>query len=731
MSEGVQRVLEGEVHPAPAAPERSGVKRELLPVLITLLLLSAVQVASFLVVVSLLREHENHRQLAHTLFMQRARVQTFVEHSHVALLGLATSDWEALIRERRAADEVARTYEETATALRSGRTSTGAAVPDLEDESMHLQLQAAERHWRLTKRAALDVLRADRFELKGNPNMAEFVAASSALTRVLTAALAHVDQRMLAHTVVLTRAQYALPMGTLLLLFMLGVFSYYRTIRPLDESVRALAQSEAEVREARDLLEHRVQERTHELVLATHAVRESQARLQSILDNTAAVVYMKDLDGRYLFVNRRYEQLFHVSNADMCGKRDIDLFPLEIVGMLRANDQRALEAGAPVQFEETIPQDDGPHHYVAVKFPLFDDAGQPYAIGGVSTDLTELKRAEEQLRHAQKMDAIGRLSGGIAHDFNNLLTAINGYSALVLAELDPSQRQHGFIVEILKAGERAAGLTKQLLAYSRKQVLEPKVWDLNVIVTDMAKMIRRLIGEDLGFVTAFGHEVGLINVDRGQVEQIILNLVVNARDAMPEGGKLTVETGKVVLDESYVATHLEASPGPHVYLAISDTGRGIAPAVAARMFEPFFTTKELGKGTGLGLSVVFGIVKQSGGSISVYSELGEGTTFRIYFPEATAPAEGLEDPPQVAPDLASLGGAEAILLVGTKRRCGTLQLACSRSLAMSCSRRETAQKPSRRFSAPRVPSISSSPMWSCLSWGGRHWPRGCAKNRGC
>jgi two-component system cell cycle sensor histidine kinase/response regulator CckA len=176
-------------------------------------------------------------------------------------------------------------------------------------------------------------------------------------------------------------------------------------------------------------------------------------------------------------------------------------------------------------------------------------------------------------------------------------------------------------------------------------------------------MIRRLIGEDLGFVTAFGHEVGLINVDRGQVEQIILNLVVNARDAMPEGGKLTVETGKVVLDESYVATHLEASPGPHVYLAISDTGRGIAPAVAARMFEPFFTTKELGKGTGLGLSVVFGIVKQSGGSISVYSELGEGTTFRIYFPEATAPAEGLEDPPQVAPDLASLGGAEAILLV--------------------------------------------------------------------
>jgi two-component system, cell cycle sensor histidine kinase and response regulator CckA len=283
---------------------------------------------------------------------------------------------------------------------------------------------------------------------------------------------------------------------------------------------------------------------------------------------------------------------------------------------------------------------------------------------GISTDLTELKRAEEQLRHVQKMDAIGRLAGGIAHDFNNLLTVINGYSGLLLDELDANDSARASVAEILDAGERASSLTRQILAYSRKQVLEPNIWDLNTIVSEMTSMIRRLVGEDVSFVTSLLHDQGLVLVDRGQVEQIILNLVVNARDAMPNGGKLTIETAALVLDEEYVSSHLEVTPGPHVMLAVTDTGEGMSHDVAARIFEPFFTTKEVGKGTGLGLSVVFGIVKQSGGSISVYSEPGVGTTFRIYFPQVEQTGATQQSAArQPVQEIALLRGSETILLV--------------------------------------------------------------------
>jgi CheY-like chemotaxis protein/two-component sensor histidine kinase len=261
------------------------------------------------------------------------------------------------------------------------------------------------------------------------------------------------------------------------------------------------------------------------------------------------------------------------------------------------------------------------------------------------------------------MDAIGRLAGGIAHDFNNLLTVINGYAGMLLDDLDANDSARTPVTEILGAGERASSLTRQILAYSRKQVLEPNLWDLNTIVAEMTSMIGRLVGEDISFVTSLVHDKSLVLVDRGQVEQIILNLVVNARDAMPAGGKLTIETAMVVLDEQYVSTHLEVTPGPHAMLAVTDTGQGMSQAVSTRIFEPFFTTKEVGKGTGLGLSVVFGIVKQSGGSISVYSEPGVGTTFRIYFPQVAQ--TGAESAPGPAPaeEIALLRGSETILLV--------------------------------------------------------------------
>jgi len=241
---------------------------------------------------------------------------------------------------------------------------------------------------------------------------------------------------------------------------------------------------------------------------------------------------------------------------------------------------------------------------------------------------------EEQLREAQKMESIGKLAGGIAHEFNNLLTPIIGYSELVLNQTrnDDPLRQH--IEEIKKAGERAASLTKQLLAYSRKQPLQPRVLDLNAVIAEVDRMLRRLIGGNIELVTRLAPELGRVKVDPGQIEQIVINLAVNARDAMPQGGKLTIETTNTELDEAYPRKRAAVTPGQYVMLSVSDTGCGMDAQTQSHLFEPFFTTKEIGKGTGLGLSMVYGIVKQSGGDIWVYSEIGRGTVFKIYLPRA-------------------------------------------------------------------------------------------------
>lgn len=254
-------------------------------------------------------------------------------------------------------------------------------------------------------------------------------------------------------------------------------------------------------------------------------------------------------------------------------------------------------------------------------------------------DVTERRSLEEQLRQSQKLEAIGQLAGGIAHDFNNLLTAINGYSDLAIEGLkteDPLRRN---IEQVRKAGERAASLTRQLLAFGRKQVMQPKVLDINSLVVDLGKMLRRLVGEHIEFITLLRPEAGRINADPGQIEQVILNLVLNARDAMPRGGKLIIETANIYLDEQYAQRHLAVKRGQYVMLTVSDTGIGMDPATQASMFEPFFTTKEIGKGTGLGLSTVYGIVKQSGGDIWAYSEVDKGTTFRVYLPRVTSDAQ--------------------------------------------------------------------------------------------
>ena len=272
-----------------------------------------------------------------------------------------------------------------------------------------------------------------------------------------------------------------------------------------------------------------------------------------------------------------------------------------------------------------------------------------------------LKRSAERLRQAQKMEAIGQLAGGVAHDFNNILTAILGYSEIMLDRLDPASPVRGYAEQIKAGGERAAELTRQLLAFSRKQMLETRVVSLNEIVTDVSKMLRRTLGEDVQQVLALDSSLGSVRVDPGRMGQVIMNLAVNARDAMPRGGKLLIETSNVEIDEAYAAGHPEVQLGHYALLAVSDTGSGMDAATLAHVFEPFFTTKPVGKGTGLGLATVFGIVKQSGGHVWVYSEPGKGTTFRIYLPRVEAPAPAAK--PGEAGRRALPRGTETILVV--------------------------------------------------------------------
>jgi two-component system, cell cycle sensor histidine kinase and response regulator CckA len=367
---------------------------------------------------------------------------------------------------------------------------------------------------------------------------------------------------------------------------------------------------------------------------AEAALRESQALFRDFMSHSPALAFVRDGNGRIVYVNAAYERFFGASLSELKGRMLNEVVPEGTAVALRALYQRVLDEDRSLQEDYPVPAPDGtPHDLRFYVFPITNAAGERF-LGGFALDISDQSRLEEQLRQSQKMEAVGRLAGGVAHDFNNMLAVILGYSELALNRIPAEDPLCRFVTEINKAGERATDLTRQLLAFSRRQIIEARLLDLNEVVLGIEPMLRRLIGEDIDLATVPLSVPAQVMADPGQIEQVILNLAVNARDAMPKGGKVTVEVQRARLDERYAREHAEVTPGDYLLLAVSDNGEGMDAETQARIFEPFFTTKEQGKGTGLGLSTVFGIVKQNSGHISVYSEPGHGTTFKVYLPRA-------------------------------------------------------------------------------------------------
>jgi len=389
------------------------------------------------------------------------------------------------------------------------------------------------------------------------------------------------------------------------------------------------------------------------------ALRENEQRYRTLAESAEDFIFIIDRDRRVQYVNSLAASRIGCRPEDVIGKKLENLYTHIYVEQKR-NLQKVFESGTPFSVEHKVKFPDQEFWLDTRLVPIRDNGNEVSSVMGISRDITRRKGLEEKALQSHKLEAIGKLAGGVSHDFNNLLTAILAYADLLLLGLSQFDPLRNDVNEIKKAGELASSLTNQLMAFSRKQLLQPKVLSLNTIVGNMENMLRRLISEDIEFDTNLDPEIGYVKADPGQMEQVLMNLVVNARDAMVHGGRLALETVNEMLDEAFARDQDDLHPGRYVVLAISDTGVGMDEETQKQIFEPFFTTKEGEAGTGLGLSTVFGIVKQSGGHIMVSSELGQGTTVKIYFPRI----EGDPDPVETEQKLPeAVGGSETILMV--------------------------------------------------------------------
>jgi PAS domain S-box-containing protein len=392
------------------------------------------------------------------------------------------------------------------------------------------------------------------------------------------------------------------------------------------------------------------------------ALRRSEARYRSLVQTAVYGIYRASYDGRFLDVNPALIGMLGYNSAEevmaLDPEKEVFVDAREHARLLEEFHRTGRMDGCEVRWK----RQDGNTITVRIsgRAVAGADESESDVLEALAEDITERRVLEDQFRQAQKMEAVGRLAGGVAHDFNNLLMVIGGYTEVLLSQMEPQHPLYPQAHAIQQASDRATTLTRQLLAFSRKQLQELKVIDVNAIVLDMERLLRPLIGENVKLTTQLPADVGCTRADAGQLEQVIMNLVVNAKDAMPHGGKIVIRTANVDLDESHRREHIFIKPGPYIMLSVRDTGHGMDPETQARIFEPFFTTKEKGKGTGLGLSTVYGIVKQSGGYIFVQSEPARGTAFTIYLPRVNEPSEvhGIAPAP-----IAAAGGSETVLLV--------------------------------------------------------------------
>ncbi len=398
-----------------------------------------------------------------------------------------------------------------------------------------------------------------------------------------------------------------------------------------------------------------------ELQQRLEELRESEEFLKNIVDNIPAMVFVKEaVDLNYVALNKAGEELLGYSRAELLGKNDRDLFPKEQATFFTQKDREVLAQGQMLEIpEELVKTRQGDRILRTKKIPLFDSQGKASYLLGIAEDITERKRLEEQLLQSQKMEAVGHLAGGVAHDFNNILMVIMGYGTMLKADLTLNEQQRHKLELIVDAAEKAAQLTGNLLAFGRKQQIKPRLADINDIVTHIQKFLGRIIGEDIQLRTITAPEALLAQVDSGQIEQVLINLATNARDAMPKGGVLTIETGVRQVDQPPANHNGSSQPGRYACIMVSDTGTGMDETTRNRIFEPFFTTKEVGKGTGLGMSIVSGIIKQHNGFIEISSELNVGTTFTIHIPLARLQLAVTLEPPPPAPPR---GRGETILV---------------------------------------------------------------------